>query len=105
LMGKILGFNGHFMVQGVGSALETWDPLAKKLSAVPGVTRVTPLVEGQALATAAGASPGVLVRGIRPADVPNLKLVAESLSPGALDRFTRNQSSVLIGERLADRMG
>ncbi len=105
LMGKILGFNGHFMVQGIGSSLEQWEPLATKLSRVPGVTRATPLIEGQALASAAGASPGVLVRGIRASDLMNLKLVADSLSPGAIRRFQSNGSSVIVGERLANTMG
>ena len=105
LMGKILGFNGHFMVQGAGVTVQGWDGLATRLRNVPGVVRVTPLVEGQALATAAGASPGVLVRGVRAADLMNMKLVADSLSEGAIQRFQSNASSVLIGERLAERMG
>lgn len=105
LMGKILGFNGHFMVQGAGATVQGWDGLTNRLRGIPGVVRVTPLVEGQALATAAGSSPGVLVRGIRPADVMNMKLVADSLSDGAIQRFQSNSSSVLVGERLAERMG
>ncbi len=105
LMGKILGFNGHFVVQGLGPTVQGWDSLANRLRHIPGVVRVTPLVEGQALATAAGASPGVLVRGIRSEDVMNMKLVADSLSEGAMRRFQANESSVLIGERLADQMG
>ena len=105
LMGKILGFNGHFMVQGAGATVEGWDGLATRLRNVPGVVRVTPLVEGQALATAAGSSPGVLVRGVRASDLMNMKLVADSLSDGAIQRFQKNESSVLVGERLAERMG
>ncbi|MFM9862363.1 MAG: lipoprotein-releasing ABC transporter permease subunit [Micropepsaceae bacterium] len=105
LMGKILGFNGHFLVQGIGPTVQGWDNLANRLRRVPGVVRVTPLVEGQALATAAGASPGVLVRGVRPNDIMNMKLVADSLSEGAMRRYESNESSVLIGERLADQMG
>ncbi|NOT41318.1 MAG: lipoprotein-releasing ABC transporter permease subunit [Alphaproteobacteria bacterium] len=105
LMGKILGFNGHFVVQGLGPTVQNWDNLANRLRRVPGVVRVTPLVEGQALATAAGASPGVLVRGVRPDDIMNMKLVADSLSEGAMRRYHSNDSSVLIGERLADQMG
>ncbi len=105
LMGKILGFNGHFVVQGLGPTVQGWDNLAVRLRRVPGVVRVTPLVEGQALATAAGASPGVLVRGVRPEDIMNMKLVADSLSEGAIQRYQANSSSVLIGERLADQMG
>ena len=57
---------------------------------------MTPLVEGQALATAAGASPGVLVRGIRPTDLAQFKLVADSLSPNAMARFQKGDG-VLIG--------
>ena len=44
-----------------------------QLRRVPGVVRVTPLVEGQALATAAGASPGVLVRGVRPTEAERVR--------------------------------
>jgi lipoprotein-releasing system permease protein len=105
LMGKILGFNGHFMVQGPAGTLDGWEGLSHKLAKVSGVTRVTPLVEGQALATAAGASPGVLVRGIRPADLPQFKLVADSISPAALQRFRSEPASVLIGDGLANTMG
>jgi lipoprotein-releasing system permease protein len=105
LMGKILGFNGHFMVQGPAGTLDGWEGLSRKLAKVSGVTRVTPLVEGQALATAAGASPGVLVRGIRPSDLSQFKLVADSISPAALQRFRTEPASVLIGDGLANAMG
>jgi lipoprotein-releasing system permease protein len=105
LMGKILGFNGHFMVQSLGGTMTGWEPLAMTLSRLPGVTRATPIVQGQALATASGVSPGVMVRGIRTADLMNMKLVADSLSPGAIQRFQRNGDSILVGEKLADSMG
>src|SRR5262245_15859871 len=45
LMGKILGFNSHLTIYGVGSSVQGWDDLAKKLVRIPGVTRVTPIVE------------------------------------------------------------
>ncbi len=105
LMGKILGFNGHFTIYGVGSTLHKWEDFSLKLRRVPGVVRVTPRVEGQALLTAAGASPGVQIRGIRAADIMNMKLVADSLSDGAIQRYQKNDESVLIGERLADQLG
>jgi len=105
IMGKILGFNGHFMVQGAAGPLDQWQGLSQKLSRIPGVERAAPIVQGQALATAAGASPGVLVRGITPEDLMNVKLVADSLSPGAIQRFQRDSSSVIVGEKLATAMG
>ena len=47
----------------------------------------------------------MLVRGIRPADLPQFKLVAESLSPNALQRFRASPDNVLVGDGLASMMG
>lgn len=106
IMAKILGFRGHYMIQSVGSNnLEQWQALSARLSKIPGVTRATPFVEGQALATAQGVSPGVVVRGLRAEDIMKVKLVADSLKPGVIERFRRDTSSVLVGESLANSMG
>ena len=106
IMAKILGFRGHYMIQSTGGSINNWETLAAQLSKVPGVTRATPFVEGQALATGAGVSPGVVVRGLRASDIRNIKLVADSLKPGTLQRFQSvDTPSVLIGESLANNMG
>ncbi len=105
IIGKILGFRGHYMIQGQGSSLDQWQVLSAKLAHLPGVDRATPFVEGQALATAQGVSPGVVVRGLRPDDILKVKLVADSLKSGTLERFRGNMSSVLVGETLANSMG
>lgn len=105
IMSKILGFRGHYMIQPIGGSLNGWDETSARLSKVPGVARATPFVEGQALATAQAQSPGVIVRGVRPQDLANVKLVADSLKPGALQRFAADTSSVLIGDILARNMG
>ena len=102
---KILGFRGHYMIQGQGGSLDNWQALSTTLARIPGVTRATPFVEGQALATSHGASPGVVVRGLRADDILKVKVVAESLKPGVLARFRSNSSNVLIGETLAETMG
>lgn len=105
IMAKILGFRGHYMIQSSSGILDNWETMAARLSKVPGVSRATPFVEGQALATAQGMSPGVVVRGLRTQDITNIKLVADSLKPGVLQRFQRDTSSVLMGETLANNMG
>jgi lipoprotein-releasing system permease protein len=104
LMGKILGFNSHLTIYGAGPSLDTWRhdvDLVKKLT---GVTRATPVVKGQALASAAGAASGVAVIGIRPTDLKSLTLVSKSLEPQAVQNF-KGDSSILVGERLANAMG
>jgi lipoprotein-releasing system permease protein len=105
IMAKILGFRGHYMIQGQGASLEQWKSLSDTLSHIKGVTRATPFVEGQALATAQGVSPGVVVRGLRAEDIKKVTLVADSLKPGVLERFASDTSSVLVGESLANSMG
>jgi lipoprotein-releasing system permease protein len=105
IMAKILGFRGHYMIQSSSGTLDNWDAMAARIAKVPGVSRATPFVEGQALATAQGMSPGVVVRGLRPQDIANIKLVSDSLKPGVLQRFQRDGSSILMGETLANNMG
>src|ERR1700761_9560637 len=64
LLDKILGLNGHLLVQPLESPLTDWDPVAQRISGVPGVRLAAPIVEGQALSSSPFNSAGVLVRGI-----------------------------------------
>jgi len=105
LMNRILGINGQITVIGFGGRLDDPDSLETALAAVPGVTRVAPIVDGQVLASARGGqSAGVLARGMRPADLRARARLAEGVSAGGLDRFAAGEG-VLIGGRLADRLG
>ena len=45
LFDRILGLNGHAVIQGYGGRLEQWQPLAAQVRAIPGVTKATPLIE------------------------------------------------------------
>ena len=103
LLSRILGLKGHVMVEGSMGPLPDFDAVARKVRGVPNVTRVAPIVEGQVMATSNGASLGVLVHGTRRADLANMPIVADSLSPGALDRY-RGDDTVIIGQGLADKL-
>lgn len=104
LLARILGLQGHVIVQGDGRYLTDFDAVAARVRGVPGVVRVAPIVDGQALASGGGSSPGVVVRGIRARDLKSLTLVSQSLSEGALAGF-RGGDSVIIGARLANKLG
>jgi lipoprotein-releasing system permease protein len=104
LLARILGLQGHIIVQGDGRYLSDFDSIAARVRGVPGVVGVAPIVDGQALASGAGASPGVVVRGMRAKDLRSLTSVSQSLSSGALERF-QNSDSVIIGSRLANKLG
>jgi lipoprotein-releasing system permease protein len=81
-----------------------FDDVAAKVRAVPGVVRVSPVIDGQVMATSNGISRGALVRGIRRDDLAKLTTVSKTLSPGALSRF-QGGDSVIIGYRMAQQLG
>ena len=105
LLSRILGLNGHLSVQGQFRDLKGFDPIADSLRNVKGVVSVTPLIEGQVMATANGTAQGALVRGIRPSDISRRKLIADNIIRGSLDNFKPGGKNVVIGDRLADKMG
>src|SRR2546421_11840862 len=51
LLSKILGLNGHLLVQPVDSPLTDWEAVAARVSRVAGITLAAPIVDGQALAS------------------------------------------------------
>ena len=103
LLGRILGLNGDLAVYALSGGLPDFDAAAQKLRAVPGVTRVTPLVEGQVMATSDAGAAGALVRGIRPEDLRSLPLLANRIVQGSLADF--GDDGVAVGDRLARRLG
>ncbi len=69
LLEKILGLNGHLLIQPLESPLTDWQAVAERVAKVPGVRLAAPIVEGQALASSPFNASGVLVRGIRVGDL------------------------------------
>jgi lipoprotein-releasing system permease protein len=103
LLGRILGLNGHFTAYAAQSqVLEDFDQLAQRFRAVPGVVRVTPLVEGQVMATANSVARGALVRGFRPEDIKSRAIIANNIKAGSLAEFGDGEH-VLVGTRFAQR--
>src|SRR5712692_1187328 len=103
LLDKILGLNGHLLIQPLESPLTDWEAVAERISKVPGVTLVVPIVEGQALSSSPFNAAGVLVRGVRAADLGGLASVANNIRKGTLEGFDQGQG-VAIGKRLADQL-
>ena len=63
LIDKIVGLNGHAIIQAYGGRLENWQEVLKEVRATPGVTRASPLIEQPLLATFNGRAEAILVRG------------------------------------------
>ncbi len=104
LLDRILGINGHLSVYGQERRLTGYDPMAKVVRAVPGVTRVTPMIEGQVMVTANGVAQGAVVRGLKPVDLSSRAIIADNILSGSLAQF-KGKDSVLIGDRMARKLG
>ena len=105
LLSRILGLNGHLGVHGQTTALADFDAVAAVVRKVPGVVSVTPIVEGQVMASARGAARGAVVRGIRPDDLAvGRSLVGRNIRGGGLAQF-KGDDAIVVGSRLADRLG
>src|ERR1700691_3332347 len=103
LLNKILGLNGHLLIQPLESPLTDWQAVAERISKVPGVRLAAPIVEGQALASSPFNASGVLVRGIRSGDLAKLSSVAKNVKQGTLAGFDEGQG-IAIGSRLAEQL-
>src|SRR5258707_9129575 len=60
LLTKILGLNGHLLIQPLESPLTDWEAVADRVAKVDGIRLAAPIVEGQALASSPFNASGVL---------------------------------------------
>jgi lipoprotein-releasing system permease protein len=103
LLDKILGLNGHLLVQPLESPLTDWKDVADRISQVQGIRLAAPVVDGQGLASSPFNATGVFIRGIRADDLNNLTSIAKNIKQGTLEGFDDGQG-VVIGRRLADQL-
>src|SRR5450755_4770684 len=103
LLDKILGLNGHLLIQPLEKPLTDWEDVAARIAGVKGIRLAAPIVEGQALASSPFNAGGVLVRGIRLKDLEGLPSVINNIKQGTLGGFDEAQG-VAIGRRLADQL-
>jgi lipoprotein-releasing system permease protein len=103
LLDKIVGVNGHIFLTPIERPLDDYAEVARKLMAVKGVTLAIPMVEGQALASSQYGNSGVLVRGMREADIQRIPFIAKNIKQGTLDGFDA-ANGIAIGKRLAETL-
>ncbi|MBX4335779.1 lipoprotein-releasing ABC transporter permease subunit [Bartonella raoultii] len=105
LLNRILGMNGHLIVQTVNSGFSDYETLISSLESVKGVKFALPVIEGQALVQGQlqGGS-GALVRGMRKQDLEKLKTVSQNIKLGSLSHFDKEEG-VAIGSGLAAKLG
>jgi lipoprotein-releasing system permease protein len=102
LVGKILGLNGHVIVNKIGAPFDDYAAVAKRIATVPGVKYAIPLIEGQAMASSQAQALGTNVRGMTETGLKSLKIVSDNLRFGSSIEGFDEAESIAIGLRLAD---
>jgi lipoprotein-releasing system permease protein len=105
LFDKIVGLNGHAVVQGFDGRLSGWQQIVDQAKKTPGVTSAIPLIDTPLMATANGRFEGVLVRGMRVEDIHNNRTLMGHVVAGDMHAVTPGSGRVAIGSRLADTLG
>lgn len=106
LLDKIVGLNGHAVVQAYGGRIDNWQGVLADIESAPGVTAATPMIEKPLLISFNGSVEAILLRGQTDADIAALgdKVLLgdiRSLGTPAADGAGR----VAIGSRLAQNLG
>lgn len=104
LFDKIVGLNGHAVIQGYGGRLNDWREIMAQTKATPGVTSATPMIEQPLMASYDGRVEGVIVRGMEVQDIRTNETIKGKVI-GRLTDLTPGSNNVAIGARLAEALG
>ncbi|MCR2833657.1 lipoprotein-releasing ABC transporter permease subunit [Parerythrobacter lacustris] len=102
LLDRIVGLNGHAIVQAYGGRLDNWQGVLKEIRATEGVTEASPLIEQPLLTSFNGRVEGIVMRGNTAEDIAALQ---EDLIAGRASDLKPGASKVIIGARLAENIG
>jgi lipoprotein-releasing system permease protein len=105
LFDKIVGLNGHAVVQGYDGRLDNWRAIAERAQATPGVVSATPLIEQPLLAIHDGRVEAALVRGMTVADIRSNPSLKTNVVAGDLNAVQPGSGRVAVGARLAQNLG
>jgi lipoprotein-releasing system permease protein len=105
LFDKIVGLNGHAVVQGYGGRLPDWRDIMVEAKATKGVTNATPLIEQPLMVSFQGRVEGVIARGMLVSDIRTNTSIREGVLSGNIEALTPGSGNVAIGARLAEALG
>ncbi|MEP5938854.1 MAG: lipoprotein-releasing ABC transporter permease subunit [Erythrobacter sp.] len=102
LLDKIVGLNGHAIVQAYGGRMDNWEDVLQDVKQTPGVTDASPLIEQPLLTSYNGRVEAILARGETDEAIAGL---ADKIVLGNLSELKGGASNVAIGTRLAQNIG
>ncbi|HEV2816536.1 MAG TPA: lipoprotein-releasing ABC transporter permease subunit [Allosphingosinicella sp.] len=105
LFDKVVGLNGHAVIQGYGGRLDNWRPILDAARRTPGVTGAHALIEQPLMATHEGRVEAILLRGMPVEDIVGNPTIRDHVLAGSLARLRPGGNEVAVGSRLAQLLG
>ena len=107
LLDKIVGLNGHAIVQAYGGKLDNWQSVLANVERTPGVVEASPLIEQPLLISFDGRVEAVFVRGETDKNIGALgdKVVMGDIRTLYQESQIGAAGRVAIGSRLAQNLG
>lgn len=102
LFDKIVGLNGHAIVQAYGGRLDDWREVLAEVKKVPGVTQASPLIEQPLMGSFNGRVDVIFARGNTDEDIARYK---DKVISGSLAGLQAGTNNVAIGSQLASNLG
>ncbi len=105
LFDKIVGLNGHAVVQSYDGRLNNWRDILAQARSTPGVTSARPLIEQPMFANANGRADLVLLRGMLVSDLRSNDTLGSKIVGGDLNAITAGSGNIALGVELARNLG
>ncbi len=102
LMERILGLNGVINIYPTSGPTMNM-PNLKNISQIAGIEKISPVLDGQIMASSAQNSTGAVIRGMTLQDFKTMPLLVEKYQ--GLDLSSFEKDNVILGYRFAQKMG
>lgn len=104
LLSRILGLNGHIMLVATpGYPFTDYKAAVQGLEKISGIKLAIPMIEKQLLVSSGAVAEGAVVRGIQKEDLTKKEVLRQGLLNVNIEAF--EDDYVILGERLADKLG
>lgn len=104
LLSRILGLNGHIMIVATpGYPFTDYTSAVQNIEDINSVEIAVPMIEKQLLVSTGNSAEGAIVRGIQKEDLIKKEVLRKGLENVNIEAFA--DEYVILGERLADKLG
>ncbi|MDH5301547.1 MAG: lipoprotein-releasing ABC transporter permease subunit [Gammaproteobacteria bacterium] len=102
---RILGMTAHATIRGDGNQLKDWEHVAKLAAQHPQVVGYAPFIAAEGMLSVGDHVQASMVRGILPAQEPQVSDVGEKMVHGELHSLVPGEFGIILGKDLARLLG